>query len=782
MSCILIGLVWLFPLAGLSAPPTGKPYVLAFEDNFDGTSLDLSKWSYNYPWGTYHNHMANMQSQQVTVTNGELVLTAIAQRTIWDPWGVNTPGGWKNLDYTSGAVHTKDHFWVGRGYMEGRFWMPWQWSTWPAYWMLQDGWPPEIDIFELQNERTRHHFYYHYGPDWQNEQSFGSQHWGVDKSAGWHTYGVEWEDDRMTFYLDAAPVGAWQNLGAIQQAESMYLIINLAVGGWAQDPVAAEYPAQLRCDWVKIWKCPEFLSNGDFETGRGPWNRRGATTDVLSGEGRGGSAAFRLGADPTADAAIEQTAYGLLPGTEYAFSGWARSSTGTVAATFLGVKNHGGAEIRRSTANTDYTLLTVPFVTGKSAASARLYAWQPAGGTKQAFVDDLRLSRAATVMDADFENADPDFWWKDSYGARGLSTAQVRSGSQSMSLNGAWSALQQTLRGLKPSTTYELSAWARGGGNNVLVGAKDFPGELSAPVNSNTTWTRGSLRFTTGATNTSVLVYAFMPNYNNTPAYVDDFFLAEPLAAPWTRLDVGVIGLAGTSGRVGDQFVVRGAGADIWGTADSFHFVYRPLTGDSRITARVLKVDATHPNAKAGIMIRESLAANARHAFIGWMPQQRVEFLTRTAAGGSTVSAWSPPPVTSAPWVRLERSGPVIKASWSADGSNWSLLETVTNALPATVYVGLPVCAHNTTGWNEAVFEEVSVLPIPVSLSCQRLGSNLALSWPVVAADYRLVSATSPSVSGTWTPVAQAPINLGGSLTVTLPLGPTPTYFRLTAP
>jgi hypothetical protein len=195
-----------------------------------------------------------------------------------------------------------------------------------------------------------------------------------------------------------------------------------------------------------------------------------------------------------------------------------------------------------------------------------------------------------------------------------------------------------------------------------------------------------------------------------------------------------------------------------------------------------LKVDATHPSAKAGVMIRESLDANARHAFIGWLPQQRIEFLTRTVAGGSTASTWSPQSATNAPWIRLERSGSVINASWSADGTSWSLVQTVTNSMASSVFVGLPVCAHGTADWNEAVFDEVSVLPIPVSLGAQRVGNNLVLSWPAAAADYRLLTANSPAPTAIWTPVAQTPTSSGGVLTVTVPISPSPAYFRLAGP
>jgi hypothetical protein len=48
---------------------------------------------------------------------------------------------------------------------------------------------------------------------------------------------------------------------------------------------------------------------------------------------------------------------------------------------------------------------------------------------------------------------------------------------------------------------------------------------------------------------------------------------------------------------------VTGAGWDIWGSTDEFHYVHQPLNGDGRITARLTSQDDTNPWAKAGVMV-----------------------------------------------------------------------------------------------------------------------------------------------------------------------------------
>src|SRR6185436_13578064 len=87
------------------------------------------------------------------------------------------------------------------------------------------------------------------------------------------------------------------------------------------------------------------------------------------------------------------------------------------------------------------------------------------------------------------------------------------------------------------------------------------------------------------------------------------------LPVPWTNRDIGSPALAGSVSYASQTFTVKGAGADVWGTADQFQFVYQPMTGNGQVTARVASL--TNPNAwtKAGVMIRNQLTAGSAHAF-----------------------------------------------------------------------------------------------------------------------------------------------------------------------
>jgi hypothetical protein len=84
---------------------------------------------------------------------------------------------------------------------------------------------------------------------------------------------------------------------------------------------------------------------------------------------------------------------------------------------------------------------------------------------------------------------------------------------------------------------------------------------------------------------------------------------ADPLPAPWKQADIGDVGAKGSASMSAHNgtMTVEGSGNNIWGTADSLHFVYQPLAGDGTLTAEIVSSDKTDPFATCGVMIRETL-------------------------------------------------------------------------------------------------------------------------------------------------------------------------------
>ncbi len=183
------------------------------------------------------------------------------------------------------------------------------------------------------------------------------------------------------------------------------------------------------------------------------------------------------------------------------------------------------------------------------------------------------------------------------------------------------------------------------------------------------------------------------------------------LAPDWNSRDVGYVGAAGSSELVGTQLVVRGSGADVWGTADAFHFAWGEVTGNFEFTTWVSSVEHASDWTKAGLMMRESLARGARHAFVLATPStvKGVAFQRRVTAGGQSVHTAGG---RLAPGVRLRlvRTGDVVTAYYSqplATEDNWVLIDSQTFAsLPATMLVGFAVSSHQRGRLAQAVFDE----------------------------------------------------------------------------
>jgi hypothetical protein len=105
------------------------------------------------------------------------------------------------------------------------------------------------------------------------------------------------------------------------------------------------------------------------------------------------------------------------------------------------------------------------------------------------------------------------------------------------------------------------------------------------------------------------------------------------LPSPWVNRDIGNVGLAGSASYSNGTFTVNASGADIWGVADEFHFVYQSLNGDGQIVARIASVENTDQFAKGGVMIRETLTAGSRHVILDLKPGGGLEFMSRIATG-----------------------------------------------------------------------------------------------------------------------------------------------------
>src|SRR6185503_9295938 len=88
----------------------------------------------------------------------------------------------------------------------------------------------------------------------------------------------------------------------------------------------------------------------------------------------------------------------------------------------------------------------------------------------------------------------------------------------------------------------------------------------------------------------------------------------------WSTQDVGSPGLAGSFTQDGASYTLKGSRSDIWGTSDSFRFVYQRLSGNGTIIAHLSAMGNSNANAKSGVMFRNSLGSNSLHAYVAVTP------------------------------------------------------------------------------------------------------------------------------------------------------------------
>jgi hypothetical protein len=210
-----------------------------------------------------------------------------------------------------------------------------------------------------------------------------------------------------------------------------------------------------------------------------------------------------------------------------------------------------------------------------------------------------------------------------------------------------------------------------------------------------------------------LVVTSHQPDSLNTGTFsgADVAVSTETLPSGWSHADVGDVGIAGDARfAAATGFSIRGAGGDIWGDTDGFHFAFQPVQGDASITARVVSFDATNTFAKAGVMLRTSSAANSAHVILDMRPSGEVEFMTRTADGAATTYL-SGSFIPANGYLRLQRVGGAIAGYVSTDGLDWVFVGSALADLGDQAFAGLIVTSHDTSRSATGVFDAVTLLP-----------------------------------------------------------------------
>ena len=158
--------------------------------------------------------------------------------------------------------------------------------------------------------------------------------------------------------------------------------------------------------------------------------------------------------------------------------------------------------------------------------------------------------------------------------------------------------------------------------------------------------------------------------------------------------------------------IMNGIGTDIWNNGDQFRYAYKSLSGNGSMTVRVDSIALSNEWAKAGVMIRETLEAGSKHAFVALTPtpSHGLSFQRRPTADAASANT-DVADIALPHWVKLTRTGNVFAAQQSEDGETWTdivVSPALDIAMAANVYIGLAVCSHDTAIVTGAEFSNVS--------------------------------------------------------------------------
>lgn len=246
----------------------GPGWTLTWADEFDGTAVSTSTWTFDVGSGGW----GNGESQWYRAENAEVsggVLTITARR---EPFG--------DAPYTSARLQTsrKRTFTYGKFAIRAR--LPSGQGLWPAFWMLganssawglyggDVAWPGcgEIDALEMiggladrSGDFTAHgtlHYLDARGVD--PGPSFALRL--PDRLAdGFHVYEVVWTPGSFTWKVDGLAYGTTVLTADMEEFhEPFFLLLNLAVGGaWGGWPDATTtFPQRLVVDWIRVYDGP----------------------------------------------------------------------------------------------------------------------------------------------------------------------------------------------------------------------------------------------------------------------------------------------------------------------------------------------------------------------------------------------------------------------------------------------------------------------------------------------------------------------------------------------
>jgi beta-glucanase (GH16 family) len=265
-------------------------FTLVWNDEFDGDSLDRSKWGYEW-WVTVRKG-GYWHEDMVSVQDGNLVISAQyfdtpLENRYYEQWHDQINFAEYKPGWYTGIVTTRDKYEQCYGYFEVRCILPAATGLWSAFWMMNEGVfnidgsgrdGTEVDVFESFNYKD--HWWgndcvstgIHYDGYGEEEKgdSIGRYLIENDPYTEYNTYGVEWSPEEYIFYINGRETGRLSTGGVSQNPEYLLLSVEFAGSDGVQSSdrhgvgkieltPAQNWPAAFVVDYVRCYQYNDML-------------------------------------------------------------------------------------------------------------------------------------------------------------------------------------------------------------------------------------------------------------------------------------------------------------------------------------------------------------------------------------------------------------------------------------------------------------------------------------------------------------------------------------------
>jgi beta-glucanase (GH16 family) len=229
-------------------------WVLTYADEFSGAELDLSRWTPHDPWGRVRDRQLQAYVPEgVEVSGGQAHI--VARRASAGQVPVLYDG--RPREYVSGIISTFGIFAQTYGRFEIRCRVPAGRGLRPGFLLLPvpAGPLPGIDVFQTTGGTPSRVFFANRWGTEQTERSFGDSFTGPDLSDGFHTLAIEWDRNRIAWFIDGKQ--KFESVDGIPH-QPLYMLLDLAVGGsLARSPDASTaFPASFDIDYIRVYRHP----------------------------------------------------------------------------------------------------------------------------------------------------------------------------------------------------------------------------------------------------------------------------------------------------------------------------------------------------------------------------------------------------------------------------------------------------------------------------------------------------------------------------------------------